>query len=96
MSMSDHLDKLAGKICHGYISRFPRRKIWITEQFGKRVSCIASDGKELYTKPYKIKLSGNISAFIEDKEKLSQRDVRETSQLLQHLFTSIIKQGTKS
>ncbi|MEA1884127.1 MAG: hypothetical protein U9N62_06375 [Thermotogota bacterium] len=94
--MSNQLHTQAQKICDEYIKHFPMRKIWISEKFGKRISCIASKGRELFTKPHKINLTERFIIFIEDQETHSKKVSQQEKQFLQKLFDTYIRESKTS
>ena len=55
---------------------FPEIKIWFARQLGKRRSYVAGAGEENFVSPDEFLLADNYYLFIQNKDKLSDKELR--------------------
>lgn len=74
-------------LCKRYVNYFPKRKIYISEILGKRISYLTGAGKELYVKAVKIPLTDNYLLFIENHQEIPSSEIKK----LKKFILSIMK-----
>ncbi|AZO94665.1 hypothetical protein [Halocella sp. SP3-1] len=76
------LKQIFKTLCKKYVDYFPKRKIYIAEMLGKRISYLTGAGKELYVKAVKIPLTDNYLLFIESHQELPSSEIKSLEEFM--------------
>lgn len=71
---AENLKEALQGAAESYIQCFPKRKFWIAEKLGKRVSYLTGAGRELYLQPEKIDCGRKYTAFIQSRTGLTAEE----------------------
>lgn len=91
MCSSDKDLTMARAICADYIKAFPDNKVWITRRFGLRDSYLAGMGEEKFCAAFRIRLTEDYTAFVEENHQMSEPSRNRNERLLKELFERYYK-----